>query len=471
MLSHFYFYVQEALVELGEGATAQRGMDQVHEYGEQIPAFHDVRWTCAPGLAQAAVTYYKLGGMENYERGNKIMTLLETLQGESGGFFGSYGPDAGYFPDEQISWAVKFYLDAAVWRIKCFFETQAHIFPGGIDNKDGRVTATVGALGTVDGKRVLDVGCGKGRFMRAIKYYNPGVRIEGTDLSAALLKDVPDIFPRREGSMLNLPYKDGEFDAVYSVEALEHCVFPENAIREMCRVLKPGGKIVIVDKDIAQWGTKETTPWEQWFDEKLIIQTLRKDCKNIFSNAVVGDNVFLVWQGVKMGEGYEEPKSSEPKNETSEVLSDKQWNTALVDSTPKEVANKVLTEDIPEWGKILATGKFIQKGNRVLELGSGTGMLSAYLATQGAEVHLLDKSKENLEFSREVFIEAGVNGTFHQHDVTGNFAATVGPKQFDVVWSSGLLEHFDDDIIAHILGESQTLCKSPQCQISCLPNW
>ena len=40
-----------------------------------------------------------------------ILKYLERLQNRSGGFYGSYGKDAQYFPNEEISWANKYFID------------------------------------------------------------------------------------------------------------------------------------------------------------------------------------------------------------------------------------------------------------------------------------------------------------------------------------------------------------------------
>ena len=57
--------------------------------------------------------------------------------------------------------------------------------------------------------------------------------------------------------MTALPFRDGSFDCAYATESLEHAVDIEDAVAEMCRVVKPGGRIVIIDKNAEQWGTFE----------------------------------------------------------------------------------------------------------------------------------------------------------------------------------------------------------------------
>jgi hypothetical protein len=115
-LSHIFGYMMEALVELGENDLAKKGLDQaaaIQTSDGAIPAFPGVRWVCSTGLAQLAVAWYKLGEREPADR---AMDYLATLQNESGGFFGSYGEGARYFPAEEISWAPKYYIDAWLLR-------------------------------------------------------------------------------------------------------------------------------------------------------------------------------------------------------------------------------------------------------------------------------------------------------------------------------------------------------------------
>ena len=63
--------------------------------------------------AQLAIAWYKLGELEPAD---KALNCLIGLQTSTGGFCGSYGSGKMYLPDEEISWAVKFFLDALLLR-------------------------------------------------------------------------------------------------------------------------------------------------------------------------------------------------------------------------------------------------------------------------------------------------------------------------------------------------------------------
>ena len=55
------------------------------------------------------------------------------------------------------------------------------------------------------------------------------------------------------------------FDAAYATESLEHTVEIDVAVAELCRVVKPGGRIAVIDKNAAKWGELQTPEWERWF--------------------------------------------------------------------------------------------------------------------------------------------------------------------------------------------------------------
>ena len=119
-LSHFHAYAMEALVELGETDLARQGMAEVARVQRadgSIPAYPDVEWVCSTGMAQYAIVWYALG---DKARADRAIAYLEKIQNPSGGFFGSYGKGAKYIAGAEISWAVKYFLDA--WRLKLMSE-------------------------------------------------------------------------------------------------------------------------------------------------------------------------------------------------------------------------------------------------------------------------------------------------------------------------------------------------------------
>src|SRR3954453_6088840 len=104
--------------------------------------------------------------------------------------------------------------------------------------------------------RVLDVGCGTGVLARAVaaRVAAPD-QVTGLDINEGMLTVARRIEPRidwRHGDATELPFSDDTYDVVMSQFSLMY--FPDRigAVKEMVRVLKPGGRLVV-----AVWGPYE----------------------------------------------------------------------------------------------------------------------------------------------------------------------------------------------------------------------
>lgn len=101
------------------------------------------------------------------------------------------------------------------------------------------------------GDRVLDVGCGTGALLEALSRAAPEAKFAGVDLSEEMLEiarhRLGEACDLRQGRAEALPFDDAEFDMVVSSNAFHFIRQPLAALREMRRVLKPGGRVVITD--------------------------------------------------------------------------------------------------------------------------------------------------------------------------------------------------------------------------------
>jgi ubiquinone/menaquinone biosynthesis C-methylase UbiE len=135
----------------------------------------------------------------------------------------------------------------------------------------------------------------------------PAADIWGTDHSELMLSHLPAGMSRRRGLLQNLPFADGDFDLVICVEALEHAGNPPGAVAELCRVTRPGGLVVLVDKNLERAGALAIEPWEQWFCRGDVAAWLQPFCDQVQTEAIqhaafLGPDLFLSWWGRRRGE-------------------------------------------------------------------------------------------------------------------------------------------------------------------------
>jgi ubiquinone/menaquinone biosynthesis C-methylase UbiE len=127
------------------------------------------------------------------------------------------------------------------------------------------------------GNAVLDVGCGAGEVcVELAAIVGPAGRVAGVDLSEAMVEAARRNVAAsgkpvdlRAASAYELPFADGAFDAVRSERVFQHLDDPEAALREMLRVTKPGGRVVLSDPDHGQAGLALDDPAHRRIYEAL----------------------------------------------------------------------------------------------------------------------------------------------------------------------------------------------------------
>ena len=302
-LTHFLSYQLEALIDLERAELAEPILETLRREQEPrgaVRAKDGVDWVCSPGQSQLAICWYKTG---QWSAADGAQKWLEAHQNPSGGFRGNYRRKAAYFHEIEPSWAVKFYLDAHRLRVASFFDRSADLVPGEIPLEDGRVQAILAVVRP--GDKVAEVGCGKGRILKALREVRSDTECTGVDISPVLLECVPREIHTALGSLESVPLADDSFDVVFCVEAIEHSANPEAAIGELIRIARPGGWVLVVDKQQAQWGRFQCPSWERWPEVMAMRESLARGCEAVESEAIAyegrpaSDGLFVAWRGRK----------------------------------------------------------------------------------------------------------------------------------------------------------------------------
>lgn len=141
------------------------------------------------------------------------------------------------------------------------------------------------------GASLLEVGCGGGQLLIELAERRPDLSLTGLDLSdgqIARARARTAHFGGRVncvvGSALDLPFEDGRFDGVLSVASLKHWPDPHLGLSECARVLRPGGRMLIVEAD------RSCTPEDaQAFVESWKVPAPFTPASRVFFRMVVAD--------------------------------------------------------------------------------------------------------------------------------------------------------------------------------------
>lgn len=128
--------------------------------------------------------------------------------------------------------------------------------------------------------RILDVGCGTGEFAMKLKSFKKDASICGLDISPDMITTAKAKFNGeidfRVGDVESMPYEDNYFDYLTCSHSFHHYPHKKKAVREMFRILKPKGKIMIID------GCKDSLLGRIIFD--VIVAAHEKDVHHLHSS-------------------------------------------------------------------------------------------------------------------------------------------------------------------------------------------
>lgn len=197
----------------------------------------------------------------------------------------------------------KEFYDGPLWPKFRFWERLFWLGQGGERKARERILRY---LPKVDRLTLLDVAIGDGVYL---DWLPKDWKIVGVDISAAQLKNCRARIKNREVVLTmaeaeDLPFQNARFDAALSIGGLNHFNDPEKAIRELSRVVKPGGVIVVSDEhpDITgkmighRLGIPALVKLDRWFVSKVMHLgpefTDLVERNRLLDIAAIGRNVF-----------------------------------------------------------------------------------------------------------------------------------------------------------------------------------
>jgi malonyl-CoA O-methyltransferase len=285
----------DALLELDRRDLAERALARLQS-SQRRSRVSPLR---VAGLARLALCWYRIDWPEPADRD---MAWLDSHQQADGRFC---GPKTLFLAPQstvEAELAAKFYLDAHRHRVAQFFGRHADRFPDEVSLDDGRVLLLAAAV--QPGQRVVEVGCGKGRFLAALLARQPDVHCTGVDPSPGISRHLPPEIESVAGTLESIPLRDDAYDAAFSVEAIQHSANPERAVEELIRIVRPGGRVIIIDKQRSHWGRLDCLPWEHWPQIDWLTDRLRQGCEQVSAQPVPHDNhpadgLVVAWQARK----------------------------------------------------------------------------------------------------------------------------------------------------------------------------
>jgi len=155
------------------------------------------------------------------------------------------------------------------------------------------------------GATVLDVGCGAGEVcVELAARVEASGRVAGVDLSDAMINAARRAASEagvdvdlRVASATALPFADGTFDAVRAERVFQHLDRPNEALAEMLRVTRPGGRVMVIDPDHGQLGLGLDEP-----EHRLVFEAMRREILRTIVNPHSGSRL----RGLFVGAGMKE---------------------------------------------------------------------------------------------------------------------------------------------------------------------
>ena len=284
---------------------------------------------------------------------------------------------------------------------------------------------------------ICDVGCAYGDALPIFASVFANSRCIGIDYSETAIASAVEKYPEYNFAVCSFEEMLESYDVIYCSNVLEHF---ENPWEQLKQIINHCNRYAIVVVPFEEEPLHETHLYkftDDFFKQKSGKFSLKSI--NVVDTSTLNPSH---WNGKQAIAVYEKEHGNKMLGENGKSASPATWNnvakqySVVIDDGEFELAREIAA---------VLKQNGVMPGSRLLELGSGSGHLSACLAMAGYHTSLLDFSGESLNKAKETYAEYELQGEFINADIMNLDAYQ--ENDYDLVWNSGVMEHFSDESI------------------------
>ena len=301
-------------------------------------------------------------------------------------------------------------------------------------------------------KTILDWGCALGQGVNLLQNKFPNAKVAGLDFSETAIEKAKKEYKNLSFTSNSLSDLNKMFSVIICSNCLEHFVDPKLYLQEHLAYTKDIYIALVPFEEESRVESHEISLNEDFFPDE--IESFHKIYSKILDTRSSG-----FWSGYQLLVIY----ANKSLNFDSMIQNDNiiinSQSSQLWDSVAETYSETANTAEIKLGQEIeqLFLGLEIEPGASLLEVGCGSGHLSGYLAGKGFQTTLIDFSKVALEKAKKHYEQNNLVGNFIHADMFDLSTNMVEPH--DVVWNSGVLEHFDAWKVIDVLNKMRQVAK------------
>ncbi|WP_156165877.1 MULTISPECIES: glycosyltransferase [unclassified Methanosarcina] len=283
---------------------------------------------------------------------------------------------------------------------------------------------------------ILDWGCALGQGVNLLQTKFPSAKVKGLDISETAIEKAKNEYKDLSFVSGSLSELNEEFSVIVCSNCLEHFADPKPYFKEHLTHTKDIYIALVPYREENRIKDHEISLSESFFPDKT------ESFQKIYSK-ILDTRSSVFWYGYQLLVIYANKSLNfDTMKRNDDILINSQspqlWdNVAETYSETANITEIKLGQEIEQ----LFLGLGIEPGASLLEVGCGSGHLSGYLAGKGFHTTLIDFSKVALEKAKEHYEQNNLVGNYIHANMFDLSADLVEPH--DVVWNSGVLEHFD----------------------------